>query len=393
MEVNGTLVNERVDYAQLGLSAELMRAIEKKGYVQATPVQAGSIPHFMEWKDVIAKAPTGTGKTFAFGIPMVEHIDTENNEVQALVLAPTRELAIQIQDELRDLCAFKEGVRVVCLYGGQPIDRQINQLKKAPQIVVATPGRLMDHMKRRTVRLDKVQTVVLDEADRMLDMGFVRDVTHILDKMPKRRNLGMFSATISREVLDISWVYQRDPVEITVHADQDNKPDIAQYRLDVERNEKADTMARLLDMGGYERVIAFCNTKNMTDRLSGLLKMRGISCQAIHGDIQQSAREKTLQKFREGQMRVLVATDVAARGLDIDDVDAVFNYDVPDENEYYIHRIGRTGRAKRHGVAFTLVSTITEGIRLDDIRKSTGNDIRRVYFNEKGDLVAAVART
>ena len=393
MEINGQTVNDAVEYAQLGLSPELMRAIDKKGYVQATPVQAGAIPCFMEWKDVIAKAPTGTGKTFAFGIPMVEHIDPENNEVQALVLAPTRELAIQIQDELRDLCAFKEGVRVVCLYGGQPIDKQITQLKKDPQIVVATPGRLMDHMKRRTVRLDKVQTVVLDEADRMLDMGFVRDVTHILDKMPKRRNLGMFSATISREVLDISWVYQRDPVEITVQADQANKPDIAQYRLDVDRSEKADTMVRLLDMGGYERVIAFCNTKNMTDRLAGLLKMRDITCQAIHGDIQQSVREKTLQKFREGQMRVLVATDVAARGLDIDDVDAVFNYDVPDENEYYIHRIGRTGRAKRHGVAFSLVSSITEGIRLDEIKKVTGNDIRKVYFNDKGDLVAAVERS
>ncbi|MBS5589441.1 DEAD-box ATP-dependent RNA helicase CshA [uncultured Flavonifractor sp.] len=392
MEINGTSVNESVRYAQLDLSPALMRAIEKKGYVQATPVQAGAIPYFMEWKDVIAKAPTGTGKTFAFGIPMVEHIDPESSAVQALVLAPTRELAIQIQDELRDLCAFKEGVRVVCLYGGQPIEKQITQLKKSPQIVVATPGRLMDHMKRHTVRLDQVQTVVLDEADRMLDMGFVRDVTHILDKMPQRRNLGMFSATISREVMDISWVYQRDPVEITVHADQDNKPDIAQYRLDVDRGEKADTMARLLDMGDYERVIAFCNTKNMTDRLAGLLSMRRISCEAIHGDIQQRQREKTLQKFRDGQLRVLVATDVAARGLDIDDVDAVFNYDVPDENEYYIHRIGRTGRAKRHGVAFSLVSTITEGLRLDDIQKVTGSDIRKVYFNERGDLVAAVER-
>ena len=392
MEINGTSVNESVRYAQLDLSPALMRAIEKKGYVQATPVQAGAIPYFMEWKDVIAKAPTGTGKTFAFGIPMVEHIDPESSAVQALVLAPTRELAIQIQDELRDLCAFKEGVRVVCLYGGQPIEKQITQLKKSPQIVVATPGRLMDHMKRHTVRLDQVQTVVLDEADRMLDMGFVRDVTHILDKMPQRRNLGMFSATISREVMDVSWVYQRDPVEITVHADQDNKPDIAQYRLDVDRGEKADTMARLLDMGDYERVIAFCNTKNMTDRLAGLLSMRRISCEAIHGDIQQRQREKTLQKFRDGQLRVLVATDVAARGLDIDDVDAVFNYDVPDENEYYIHRIGRTGRAKRHGVAFSLVSTITEGLRLDDIQKVTGSDIRKVYFNERGDLVAAVER-
>ena len=391
MEINGQTVSPQAEYRQLGLSDELMRAIDKKGYVQATPVQAGAIPYFMDWKDVIAKAPTGTGKTFAFGIPMVEHIDPENADVQALVLAPTRELAIQIQDELRDLCAFKEGVRVVCLYGGQPIDRQINQLKKAPQIVVATPGRLMDHMKRRTVRLDKVQTVVLDEADRMLDMGFVRDVTHILDTMPRRRNLGMFSATISREVLDISWVYQRDPVEITVQADQENRPDIVQYSLQVERSEKAEVMAHLLDMGGYERVIAFCNTKNMTDRLAGLLDMRGISCAAIHGDIPQAVREKTLQKFREGKMRVLVATDVAARGLDIDDVDAVFNYDVPDENEYYIHRIGRTGRAKRHGVAFSLVSSVTESIRRDDIKKATGSQIRAVHFNDHGDLVAAKA--
>ena len=393
MEINGQTASGITRYDQMGLSAELMRAIDQKGYVEATPIQAGAIPHFMEWRDVIAKAPTGTGKTFAFGIPMVEHTDPAVSDVTGLVLAPTRELAIQIRDELRDLCAFKEGVRVVCLYGGQPISTQINQLKKRPQIVVATPGRLMDHMKRRTVRLDKVETVVLDEADRMLDMGFVRDVTHILDTMPQRKNLGMFSATISREVLDISWVYQREPVEITVQADQENRPDIAQYRLDVERGEKADIMAWLLEMGDYERVIAFCNTKNMTDRLAGLLEMRGVACEAIHGDITQSLRERTLQKFRDGKLRVLAATDVAARGLDIDDVDAVFNYDVPDENEYYIHRIGRTGRAKRHGVAFSLVSTVAEGLRLDDIVKSTGSQIRTVYFNEKGDLVAAVEKT
>ena len=392
MEINGQTINEEVKYTDLHLSDEVMRAIDKKGYVQATPVQAGAIPYFMEWKDVIAKAPTGTGKTFAFGIPMVEHTDPAGSEVTGLVLAPTRELAIQIRDELRDLCTFKEGVRVVCLYGGQPIDKQITQLKKAPQIVVATPGRLMDHVKRRTVRLDKVQTVVLDEADRMLDMGFVRDVTHILDLMPKRKNLGMFSATISREVLDISWVYQREPVEITVQADQENKPDIVQYRMEVDRSRKADTLARLLDMGGYDRVIAFCNTKNMTDRLAGLLQMRGISCEAIHGDIQQRVREKTLQKFRDGQLRVLAATDVAARGLDIDDVDAVFNYDIPDHNEDYVHRIGRTGRAKRHGVAFSLESTVTESLRMDDIAKNTGNNIRRVCFNANGDLVAAVEK-
>ena len=386
MEINGEQVNEIVRYDQLGLSPEIMRALDKKGYIQATPVQGGAIPYFMKWQDVIAKAPTGTGKTFAFGIPMVEHIDPESDAVQGLVLAPTRELAIQIMNELRDLCEFKEGVRAVVLYGGQPIDRQINQLKKRPQIVVATPGRLMDHMKRRTVRLDQVQTVVLDEADRMLDMGFIHDVTRILDQIKHRRNMGMFSATISREVMDISWVYQRDPVEIVVRPDEENKPDIQQYRIDVDRNEKAEITARILDAAGYERAIAFCNTKNMTDRLTGLLRMRGITCEAIHGDIQQSVREITLGRFRRGELRVLVATDVAARGLDIDDVDVVFNYDVPDENEYYVHRIGRTGRAKRHGVAYTLVSTITEAMRMDDIQKITKNEVHRLKY-ENGTLL------
>ena len=328
MEINGEQVSEIKRYDELGLSPELMRAIEKKGYVQATPVQSGAIPYFMAGRDVIAKAPTGTGKPFAFGIPMVEHADPEGTDVTGLVLAPTRELAIQIQDEIRDLCAFKEGVRVVCLYGGQPIDKQITQLKKRPQIVVATPGRLMDHMKRRTVRLDHVETVVLDEADRMLDMGFIRDVTHILDQIKSRKNIGMFSATISREVMDISWVYQRDPVEITVQADVDNKPDIDQYRIEVDRGAKAELMLQLLSHGGYERAIAFCNTKNMTDRLTGLLRMGGVTCEAIHGDIQQAVREKTLNRFREGKLQVLVAIEVAARVVDIDHVDAAFKYDV-----------------------------------------------------------------
>lgn len=388
MEINGEQVNEIVNYDQLGLSDEIMKAIGKKGYVQATPVQAGAIPCFMDWKDVIAKAPTGTGKTFAFGIPMVEHVDPASTDVQGLVLAPTRELAVQIQEELRDLCEFKEGVRTVCLYGGAPIEKQIATLKKCPQIVVATPGRLMDHMKRRTVRLDAVQTVVLDEADRMLDMGFVRDVTRILDQIKHRRNLGMFSATISREVMDISWVYQRDPVEITVRPVEDSKPDIQQYRIDLDsREKKLDTIAALITHGGYERAIAFCNTKNMTDRLAGLLKMRGISCEAIHGDIQQRIREKTLEQFKKGEVKVLVATDVAARGLDIDDVDAVFNYDVPDELENYTHRIGRTGRARKHGVAYTFIANITEGIRMDEIVRNTKAEVQRLRYDKDGCLM------
>ena len=378
---------EGVRFDSLHLSPEIIRAIEKRNIEVSTPVQAGCIPPMMDWQDVIAKAPTGTGKTFAYGIPIVEHVDPEDESVQAVILAPTRELAIQITDEIRDLAAFKPGVRTVCLYGGAPIGRQIDTLKKHPQIVVATPGRLSDHMKRRTVRVDTAQTVVLDEADRMLDMGFTHDVTRLLDKMNKRKNLGLFSATISREVMDISWVYQRDPVEITVRADEQNKPDIQQYRIEVERGDKTEITARLLEAGSYERAIAFCNTKNMTDRLAGLLKMRGISCEAIHGDIQQRIREKTLEKFKRGEIKVLVATDVAARGLDIDDVDAVFNYDVPDELENYTHRIGRTGRAKRHGVAYTFIATITEGIRMDDIVRNTKAEVQRLRYDADGCLM------
>ena len=386
MEINGIEVDVDLRYSEMNLSQGILKALDQKGFTLATPVQAGAIPCFKDWKDVMAKAPTGSGKTFAFGIPMVEHVDPELDEVQGLILAPTRELAIQIQDELRDLCEFKEGVRTVCLYGGAPIEKQIQTLKKKPQIVVATPGRLMDHMKRRTVKLDKVQTVVLDEADRMLDMGFIRDVTRILDQIKSRKNLGMFSATISREVMDISWVYQRDPVEITVQAVAENKPDIQQYRIDVDRGEKAELTARLIEAGGYERAIAFCNTKNMTDRLTGLLRMKGIQADCIHGDIQQRVREKVLNSFRDGKLRVLVATDVAARGLDIDDVDVVFNYDVPDENQDYVHRIGRTGRAKRHGVTYTMISTITETMRMDEIERGTRNEVKKLKY-EKGTLL------
>ncbi len=388
MEINGAQVQETYYYKDMGLSEATMKALDKKGFTQATPIQGGAIPYFMDWKDVVAKAPTGTGKTFAFGIPMVEHIDPASSDVQALILAPTRELAIQIRDELRDLCAFREGVRTVCLYGGQPIEKQLTQLKSKPQIVVATPGRLMDHMKRRTVRLDKVQTVVLDEADRMLDMGFIQDVTRILDKMPHRRNLGLFSATISREVMDISWVYQRDPAEITVRPVEENRPDIQQYAIELMgREQKLDTMTALINNGGYDRAIAFCNTKNMTDRLAGLLKMRDISCEAIHGDIPQRERERTLQRFKEGKLRVLVATDVAARGLDIDDVDAVFNYDVPDEQEYYIHRIGRTGRARKHGVSYTLMASVTESVKMRDIARNTKADIQLLKYDKDGCLM------
>ena len=383
-------ITQGTRFDTLGLSPEIMRALEKKGYELSTPIQAGCIPPMMDWQDVTAKAPTGTGKTFAFGIPIIEHVDTDSDQVQAVILAPTRELAMQITAEMRELAQFKPGIRMVCLYGGQPIGKQIDALKKRPQIVIATPGRLGDHLKRRTVRIDQAQTAVLDEADRMLDMGFIHDVTKLLDQMKNRKNLGLFSATISREVMDIAWVYQRDAVEITVQADEENKPDILQYRLELTMNEKVDAVERILNLEQFDRVMIFCNTKGNTERVTKLLQMRGVDAQCIHGDIPQEKREKVMARFRRGELRVFVATDVAARGIDVDDVDAVFNYDVPDENEYYVHRIGRTGRARRHGVAFSLVASITESLRLDDIVKSTGSQIRAVHFNEKGDLVAAV---
>ena len=369
-----------VPFAELDLTPEMRRALAQKGIETSTPVQAGCIPPMRAWKDVIAKAPTGTGKTFAFGIPIIEHIDPAREEAQAVILAPTRELALQITDELRLLCTYLPGIRTVCLYGGAPIGKQIEQLQKKPQILVATPGRLGDHLKRRTAKLDAVDTVVLDEADRMLDMGFVHDVTRLLDKMKGRRNLGMFSATISREVLDISWMYQRDPEEITVPAEEENKPDILQYRIDVDREDKVAAIARIIRQGELERVIVFCNTKGMVERLKKYLELEGLDVDCIHGDIPQKKREQVMARFRRGELPVFLATDVAARGIDVDDVDAVFNYDVPQENEYYVHRIGRTGRAKRRGIAFTLVADYPSKMKLDEIAKVTGNTILTAHF-------------
>ncbi|MBQ3548735.1 MAG: DEAD/DEAH box helicase [Oscillospiraceae bacterium] len=381
-------ITQGVPFESFGLSEATMRAVRNKGYTISTPVQAGCIPPMLEGRDVIAKAPTGTGKTMAFGIPIIEALDRDSEKVQAVILAPTRELAIQITEEMREVAVCHEGVRIVCLYGGQPINRQIEALKRRPQIVVATPGRLSDHMKRRTVVVKDVKTVVLDEADRMLDMGFIHDVTRILDKIPNRKNLGMFSATISREVMDISWVYQRDPEEITVRPTEENKPDILQYRLEVPSDGKVDAIVKILNKENYDRVMCFCNTKGSTERLTKFLQMRGVDAQCIHGDIPQKKREAVMQQFRDGKLRVFVATDVAARGIDVDDVDAVFNFEVPDENEYYIHRIGRTGRAKRHGVAYTLISDFPSRMRLDDIIRNAGAQVVSAVLAEDGTVTA-----
>jgi len=373
-------------FRDLGLSDAMLKALEKKGYGYPTTIQQLAIPEFMQWKDVIAKAPTGTGKTFAFGIPMIEHIDPGCTDVQGLILAPTRELALQIGDELRGLLTYYQNIRVAVLYGGAGIGGQIKQLEKKPQIVVATPGRLMDHYNRKTVRLDKIRTVVLDEADRMLDMGFFKDVTRIIDKIKNRRNLGLFSATISQEVMTVSWMYQRDEVEITVEPKREDRPDIDQFCTTVTPLEKAETTLRLIRTQGFERVMIFCNTKHMCQRLSDELQRAGMDCDCIHGDIRQSQREKTMQRYRDGKLRVLIATDVASRGIDVEDVDCVINYDVPEENEYYIHRIGRTGRAKRKGVAWSIVGNFPEKAKLDEIAKFSQFTIRSMILGEDGTL-------
>ena len=378
---------KNVTFEDLGLSEAMLKALEQKGYGYPTTIQAEAIPPFLQWKDVIAKAPTGTGKTFAFGIPMIEHIDDASNDVQGLILAPTRELAIQIGDELRGLLTYFSGIRVAVLYGGAGIGSQIRQLEKKPQIVVATPGRLMDHYNRKTIRLDKIQTVVLDEADRMLDMGFFKDVTRIIEKIKNRKNLGLFSATISQEVMTVSWMYQRDEVEITVEPKQEDRPDIDQFSLTCTPLEKAETVLRLMKSQGYDRVMIFCNTKHMCQRLCDEYQRAGLDCDCLHGDIRQSQREKTMQRYRSGKLPVLIATDVASRGIDVDDVECVINYDIPEENEYYVHRIGRTGRAKRKGIAWSLVSNFPEKAKLDEIAKFSNYQIKPMLLNADGTLI------
>ena len=379
-------------FESLGLSEAMLKALEKKGYGYPTTIQAEAIPHFMAWKDVIAKAPTGTGKTFAFGIPMIEHIDPELQEVQGLVLAPTRELAIQIGDELRGLLTYYNGIRVAVLYGGASIGPQIKALERKPQVVVATPGRLMDHYNRKTIRLDKIQTVVLDEADRMLDMGFFKEVTKIIERVKNRKNLGLFSATISQEVMTVSWMYQRDEVEITVEPKQEDRPDIDQFSLTCTPLEKAETTLRLIKSQGYERAMIFCNTKHMCQRLCDDFQRAGLDCDCIHGDIRQKQRERAMQNYRDGKLAILIATDVASRGIDVDDVECVINYDIPEENEYYVHRIGRTGRAKRKGVAWNMVSNFPEKAKLDEICKFCSFTIKPMTLSAEGVLEEEVVK-
>ena len=355
-------------FEEMDLSDEILKAVRDMGFSEPSTIQQKTIPLMMRGADINAIAPTGTGKTCAFGIPMLEYIQLSDNRVQEVVLAPTRELAQQIGEELQHLAKYITGCRIAVLYGGQPISRQINLLKRKPQIVIATPGRMLDHMNRGNIRLGAVHTMVLDEADEMLNMGFVKDVTRIIEATPMERQLVLFSATTNQEVLTIAWKYQHDPVEVSVEATKKDRPQITQYVIHTEHNQKIDNLLYLLDADVYQRIMVFCNTKFMTDRLTSRLKKEGYHAECLHGDIRQSQRNVVMSDFKKGRFPILIATDVAARGIDVDDVEAVINFDLPNENEYYLHRIGRTGRAHKHGVSFSLVS-FQESVRMDEILK------------------------
>ncbi|MDD2648978.1 MAG: DEAD/DEAH box helicase [Eubacteriales bacterium] len=372
-------------FAELDISGEVLKAVERMGFTEMTPVQARTIPLMMEGRDIMAIAPTGTGKTVAFGIPMLEYVNLGDKRVQEIVLCPTRELAQQIADEITELAHFIPEIKIACIYGGQPIPKQLSQLKRSPQILICTPGRLLDHMQRGNIHLDAVHTMVLDEADEMLKMGFVKDVTSIIEKTPSDRQLVMYSATTNQDVMTIAWKFQHEPEEIIVQATGDNRPDIAQFVISCEQRDKYNNFLYLLDSDEYKRVMVFCNTKDMTRRLTERLVKLGYSADCLNGDIPQIKRNQTMEAFRKNKFQILIATDVAARGLDIDDVEAVINYDLPQENEYYTHRIGRTGRAKRHGVSFSFV-TFVESVRMDEILKYISAKPINLRFDENGVL-------
>lgn len=356
-------------YVESGLDDRIIKAVKEMGFDEMTPIQAQAIPVFMEGKDIIGQAQTGTGKTAAFGIPLIQMVNPEDRNVQAIVLCPTRELAIQAANEIRRFAKYMHSIKVVPVYGGQDITGQIKLIKSGAQIVVGTPGRVMDHMRRHTLKLDKIKLVVLDEADEMLNMGFREDMETILREMPEGHQTALFSATMPKAILDITRSYQKaDAVHIRVAAKELTIPLVKQYYYTVKSKYKAEAVKRLIQANEIRRSIVFCNTKKMVDDLVSELKMYGYRAEGLHGDLSQKQRDMVMKHFRGKSTEVLVATDVAARGIDVDDLEAVINYDIPQDIEYYVHRIGRTGRAGREGVAFTLISG-REIYRIRDIEK------------------------
>ncbi len=374
-------------FEEMCLDTRIMRAIAEMGFEQPSPIQAQSIPIAVEGKDMIGQARTGTGKTASFGIPMLQRINPKDKNLQAIVLCPTRELAIQSANEIRKLAKFLHGIKVLPIYGGQEISKQIRSLKGGVQIVIGTPGRVMDHLRRHTLKPQTVDIVVLDEADEMLNMGFREDIETILGQLPEERQTMLFSATMPKPIMEIAKRYLHEPEIVKVIQKELTVPKIEQYYYEVNPRKKNEVLSRLLDMYDPSLSLVFCNTKRKVDELVADLKGRGYFAEGLHGDMKQSQRDRVMNGFRNGRTDILVATDVAARGIDVDDVEAVFNYDVPQDDEYYVHRIGRTGRAGREGRAFTLVVG-KEIYKLKDIQRYCKTKIRRQPIPSVNDVAA-----
>jgi ATP-dependent RNA helicase DeaD len=373
-------------FEELGLNENILKALLEMGFVKPSPIQAQGIPAVMQGSDVIGQAQTGTGKTAAFGIPVLERIDTSNNAVQALVLCPTRELAVQVSEELGRLAKYLRGVRIEAIYGGDSIDRQIRSLKKGVHIVVGTPGRVMDHMERKTLKFNEVRMMVLDEADEMLDMGFREDIESILADMPEDRQTILFSATMSKPIMSITKRFLNDPTLIKVVRNELTNQNIEQVYFEVKPQAKVEVMTRLIDMYHIKSLLVFCNTKRKVDEIVEDLQLRGYASEGIHGDLRQQQRSNVMSKFKAGVTTILVATDVAARGIDVSGLDGVINYDIPMDEEYYVHRIGRTGRAGMSGKAFSLVAR-DEKYRLKSIEGYTKVKIEKGVIPSFEDIV------
>lgn len=365
-----------MQFQEFNLSEQVLRAVKEMGFEEATPIQSQAIPFIMEGKDIIGQAQTGTGKTCAFAIPAIEMLG-DNENIQVLVLCPTRELAIQTAEEFKNVAKYREKVKILPIYGGQSIDRQITSLKRRPQIIIGTPGRIMDHMRRSTLKFGSLKMLVLDEADEMLSMGFQEDLDTILQKTPDEKQTVLFSATMSKSILEITKKYLKDPEHIKVLHKELTLPSTDQYYIEVRGPFKLDVLSRVIDGNDYKLSLVFCNTKKKVDELALDLQTRGYAAEALHGDMRQNERDAVMARFRNGEISILVATDVAARGIDVESIEAVFNYDIPNDEEYYVHRIGRTGRAGKVGAAYTFISG-KEIYALRDIQRFTKANIKRI---------------
>ncbi|MBR3340191.1 MAG: DEAD/DEAH box helicase [Clostridiales bacterium] len=366
-------MNDEMTFADLDLSPEVMDALKKMGVKRPTTIQQKAIPLLMDNFSVIAKAPTGTGKTFAFGIPILEYLNLDSKLVQALILCPTRELALQITTELKGLAKYIKGFRVTALIGGQSMRLQSEKLQKKPQVIVATPGRLIDMTQRKLVDISNIYTLVLDEADEMLKMGFINDIRTIMAMTPKDKQIALFSATMPREIQNITWEFMSGSAEIDVMPKAEDHPDIDEYIVECPEKDKLKTIIRIMAKEDLRKTIVFCNTKMQTSKVGQQLTAAGVSAGVLHGDCSQRERNRVMDFYRAGKFDVLVATDVVARGIDVDDIEAVFNYDIPKENELYLHRIGRTARAGKSGKAFSLVAYLDRP-RMEEIIRYTKID-------------------